>query len=62
MPALLSDGEFVIPADVVSMLGDGSSKAGAERLYSLMDEVRSHKATDKHPPKAKSPLQYMRGK
>jgi hypothetical protein len=62
VPALLSDGEFVIPADVVSMLGDGSSKAGAERLYSLMDEVRSHKATDKHPPKARSPLQYMRGK
>lgn len=62
VPALLSDGEFVIPADVVSMLGDGSSKAGADRLYQLMDEVRSHRATEGHPPKAKSPLQYMRGK
>lgn len=38
--ARLSDGEFVIPADVVSHLGNGSSKAGAKRLYSMMDRVR----------------------
>ena len=39
-PARLADGEFVIPADVVSHLGNGSSKAGAKRLYSMMDKVR----------------------
>ena len=36
-PAALSDGEFVIPADVVSHLGNGNSEAGAEQLYSMMD-------------------------
>ena len=39
-PVRLSDGEFVIPADVVSHLGNGSSDAGAEQLYSMMDRVR----------------------
>lgn len=39
-PALLSDSEFVVPADVVSHLGNGSSKAGAKRLYQMMDRVR----------------------
>jgi hypothetical protein len=39
-PALLSHGEFVIPADVVGALGGGNSKAGAEALYSMMDRVR----------------------
>lgn len=39
--ARLADGEFVVPADVVSHLGNGSSKAGAQRLYSMMDKVRS---------------------
>lgn len=38
--ALLSDGEFVIPADVVSHLGNGSSEAGAKVLYEMMDRVR----------------------
>jgi len=38
--ARLSDGEFVIPADVVSHLGNGSSDAGARRLYEMMDKVR----------------------
>jgi hypothetical protein len=38
--ARLADGEFVIPADVVSHLGNGSSKAGARQLYSMMDRVR----------------------
>ena len=36
-PAALSDGEFVIPADVVSHLGNGNSDAGAKQLYSMMD-------------------------
>lgn len=39
-PARLADGEFVIPADVVSHLGNGSSKAGAKHLYKMMDKVR----------------------
>lgn len=39
-PAALSDGEFVIPADVVSHLGNGNSEAGAQQLYSMMDRVR----------------------
>jgi hypothetical protein len=39
-PALLSHGEFVIPADVVSHLGNGNSEAGAEKLYNMMDKIR----------------------
>jgi hypothetical protein len=39
-PAALSDGEFVIPADVVSHLGNGSSDAGAQQLYDMMDRIR----------------------
>ena len=39
-PARLARDEFVIPADVVSILGDGSSDAGAERLYAMMDRIR----------------------
>lgn len=38
--AALADGEFVVPADVVSHLGNGSTKAGADTLYRMMDEVR----------------------
>jgi len=39
-PARLADGEFVVPADVVSHLGNGSTDAGAKRLHSMMDNVR----------------------
>jgi hypothetical protein len=39
-PAALSDGEFVIPADVVSHLGNGNSNAGAKVLYEMMDRIR----------------------
>ena len=39
-PARLADGEFVVPADVVSHLGNGSTKAGAKHLYKMMDKVR----------------------
>ena len=39
-PARLSDGEFVVPADVVSHLGDGNSDAGAKQLYGMMDRIR----------------------
>ena len=39
-PAALSEGEFVIPADVVSHIGNGSSEAGAKEFYGMMDRVR----------------------
>jgi hypothetical protein len=39
-PARLADGEFVVPADVVSHLGNGSTDAGAKQLYRMMDKVR----------------------
>jgi hypothetical protein len=39
-PARLADSEFVVPADVVSHLGNGSSDAGAKKLYTMMDRVR----------------------
>ena len=39
-PAALSHGEFVIPADVVSHLGNGNSDAGAQKLYEMMDRIR----------------------
>jgi hypothetical protein len=65
IPALLSDGEFVFPADVVAALGDGSNKAGADKLYELMHSVRKRaRSTDSKslPPKAKSPLEYINKK
>jgi hypothetical protein len=40
-PARLADGEFVIPARIVSELGNGSTDAGAKRLYAMMDKVQS---------------------
>jgi hypothetical protein len=39
-PAALSHGEFVIPADVVSHLGNGNSDAGAKKLYEMMNKIR----------------------
>jgi len=36
----LSEGEFIVPADVVSGIGNGSSESGAERLYDMMDRIR----------------------
>jgi hypothetical protein len=39
-PARLADGEFVVPADVVSHLGNGSSEAGSRKLYKMMDNIR----------------------
>lgn len=51
-PARLSHGEFVIPADVVSHLGDGNSEAGAQKLYAMMDKVRQARTgkKDQAPP------------
>lgn len=46
-PARLADGEFVVPADVVSHLGNGSTDAGAKRLYAMMDNVRKARTGSK---------------
>ena len=49
--ARLADGEFVVPADVVADMGNGSSNAGAERLYAMMDRIRQARhGTTKQPP------------
>jgi hypothetical protein len=58
-PARLADGEFVIPADVVSHLGNGSSKAGAKQLYSMMDKVRTARTGNKKQGKEINPAKYM---
>jgi len=46
-PARLADGEFVIPADVVSHIGNGSSKAGSKKLYAMLDKVRHARTGNK---------------
>ena len=49
--ARLADGEFVIPADVVSDIGNGSSDAGSKKLYDMMDRIREARhGTTKQPP------------
>ena len=40
-PARLADGEFVIPARIVSEIGNGSTEAGAKKLYAMMDRVQN---------------------
>jgi len=63
IPAMLADGEFVFPADVVAALGNGSTKAGSEQLYKMMHDIRARarKAAPKElPPKALSPLEYLK--
>jgi len=64
IPAMLADGEYVFDADTVAALGNGSSNAGAKRLDEMREAIRKHKRAapvDKIPPKAKSPLQYLKG-
>jgi len=58
-PAALSDGEFVIPADVVSHLGNGNSNAGAKQLYSMMDKVRQERTGTKKQGKEINPNKFM---
>jgi hypothetical protein len=58
-PAALSPGEFVVPADVVSDMGNGSSRAGARQLYSMMDRVRKARGGSVEQPKAINPREYM---
>lgn len=62
--ALLSDGEYVIDAETVALLGNGSSEAGARRLDKMRSAVRQHKGKNlskgKISPNAKSPLAYIK--
>lgn len=58
-PAALSPGEFVVPADVVSDMGNGSSRAGARQLYSMMDRVRKARGGSVEQPEAINPKEYM---
>lgn len=58
-PARLADGEFVIPADVVSHLGNGSTKAGAKQLYAMMDRVRQARTGTKQQGREIKPSKYM---
>jgi len=59
--AMLADGEFVIPADVVSDLGNGSNEAGASVLDQFLKSIREHKQSNgvKLPPDSKGPLAYL---
>jgi hypothetical protein len=62
IPAMLANGEFVIPADIVSSLGNGSNDSGAKILDEFLRVVREHKK--KHdgrrlPPDSKGPLSYL---
>ena len=58
-PARLADGEFVVPADVVSHIGNGSSKAGSKRLYAMLDKVRHARTGNKKQGKQINPSKYM---
>ena len=64
IPAMLADGEYVFDADTVAALGNGSNKAGALVLDKMRERIREHKRSapvGKIPPKAKSPLSYLKG-
>lgn len=58
-PARLADGEFVIPADVVSGLGNGSTEAGARKLYAMMDKIRHARTGSKRQGREIDSRKYM---
>jgi hypothetical protein len=63
VPAKIADGEYVFPAAFVTALGHGDNKRGSEILDGLREKLRAHKRgapLDKIPPKAKSPLDYIK--
>jgi hypothetical protein len=65
IPAVLSDGEYVMDAETVALLGDGSSKAGAKKLDQMRVNLRKHKgrnlAKGKFSVNAKAPERYLSG-
>ena len=60
-PARLAHGEFVIPADVVSHLGNGNSDAGAKQLYKMMDRIRMARTGSEKQGKEINPSKFMPG-
>jgi hypothetical protein len=58
-PARLADGEFVVPADVVSHLGNGSTDAGAKKLYGMMDKIRKARTGKKAQGKQINPNKFL---
>jgi hypothetical protein len=58
-PASLSHGEMVIPADVVSHMGNGNSDAGAKQFYDMMDRVRKARTGNKQQGKQINPNKFM---
>jgi len=64
VPAKIADGEVVLPSSFVTALGGGDNKRGARMLDQMRERLRQHKRSapdTKIPPKAKSPLEYLRG-
>lgn len=65
IPALLSDGEYVMDAETLALLGDGSTKEGARRMDKFRAKIRQHKgralSRGQISPDAKSPEKYMVG-
>jgi hypothetical protein len=57
-PAALAHGEFVIPADVVSHLGNGNSDAGAQQLYKMMEKIRKARTGSKKQGKQINPEKF----
>jgi hypothetical protein len=60
-PAALSHGEFVVPADVVSHLGNGNSEAGAEKLYEMMARIRQARTGTTEQGKEINPDEFTMG-
>jgi hypothetical protein len=58
-PARLADGEFVVPADVVSHLGNGSTDAGAKHLYRMMDRIRQARTGNSKQGKRINPNKFL---
>lgn len=64
IPAMLADGEYVIDAETVAQIGNGSTKAGAQALDRFREGIRAHKRSapiDKIPPKTKVLTSYLKG-
>jgi len=62
IPAMVANSEYVLPADIVSALGNGSSDSGADILDQFIQAIRAHKhsnAPDELPPESKGPLEYL---
>jgi hypothetical protein len=64
IPAMLADGEYVIDAETVAQIGNGSTKAGAQALDKFRESIRTHKRSapvNKIPPKTKALTSYLKG-